>query len=56
VLDVVRTEYALMSARSYYEEQIFKLHSYHAAILFVSGALDDGAVSHISDAVGGAVK
>lgn len=56
VLDVVRTEYALMSARAYYEEQIFKLHSYHAAILFVSGALDESAVSRISDAVEGVVK
>lgn len=56
VLDVVRTEYALMSARAYYEEQIFKLHSYHAAIQFISGRLDEETVSQISDAVGGVVK
>jgi len=56
VLEVARAEQALMSARAACAELVFKIHSYYAALLFVSGGLDDKAVSGLSAAVSGEKK
>ena len=56
VLEVVRAESALMSARAALAEDIFKLHSYYAAVIFVSGKFDMTAVSAIDAGLAGDAK
>lgn len=53
VLEVVRAEAALMSARSSLAEITFKLHFYYAASLFMAGEFDQTAADNISAALGG---
>lgn len=53
VLEVVRAEAALMSARSSLAEITFKLHFYYAASLFMAGEFDQTAADTISAALGG---
>ncbi len=53
VLEVVRAEAALMSARSALAEITFKLHFYYAASLFMAGEFDQTAADNISAALGG---
>lgn len=56
VLEVVRAEAALMSARAARTETIFRLHSYYAALMFVSGNLDGARIAEISAALSGGSK
>ena len=56
VLEVVRAEAALMSARAAAAETVFKLHSCYASVIFVSGKFDLAAASAIDAGLAGDAK